>query len=66
LTLRSSPTVFSQPKISSTRFRLRWLIAYPGCRVVRPSIALERLLVFCAMCAEMRVSRSALTKSDSS
>jgi hypothetical protein len=27
LSLRSSPTVFSQPKISSTHFRFRWLTA---------------------------------------
>jgi hypothetical protein len=35
------PTVLIQPKISSTRFRTRWLIAYPACVVVRPLIALR-------------------------
>ena len=28
--LRITPTVFIQPKISSTRFRFRRLTAYPG------------------------------------
>src|SRR2546422_3942177 len=45
-----SPTVLSHPKISSTRLRRCWLTAYPGCRVVRPSIALRRFRVFCATC----------------
>ena len=40
---RSPPTVLSQPKISSTHFRLRWLMPYLGCRVVRPSMALARV-----------------------
>src|SRR2546427_3030131 len=32
--------VFNQPKHSSIRFLFLWLIAYPGWRAVRPSIAL--------------------------
>ena len=44
------PIVFLQPKASSIRLRMRWLTAYPACRVVRPSIADERPLVFCATC----------------
>jgi hypothetical protein len=46
--LRMSPTVLSQPKISSTSLRFCWLTRYPGWRVVRPSIALERFDVFWA------------------
>jgi len=34
--------VFNQPKHSSIRFLFLWLMAYPRCRVVRPSIALPR------------------------
>ncbi len=45
--LRSSPTVLSQPKISSTRLRFHWLTPYPAWRVVRSSIALDRFEVFC-------------------
>src|SRR5665213_1671693 len=30
LVLRCKATVFIQPNTSSTRFRFRWLIAYPG------------------------------------
>jgi phosphoglycerol transferase len=50
-TLRISPSVLSQPKISSTRLRRRWLTAWPAWRVVRPSIALVRWVVFCATCS---------------
>jgi hypothetical protein len=35
---RKLATVFIQPKISSMRSRIRWLISYPRCRVVRPSM----------------------------
>ena len=42
------PTVFAQPKISSTRLRFRWLAAYPSCRVVLPSTDLPPFLS--AMC----------------
>jgi|ERR1700682_906926 len=38
---RKFATVFIQPKISSTRLRIRRLISYPRCRVVRPSMAVE-------------------------
>jgi hypothetical protein len=41
------PIVFIQPKASSIRLRMRWLTAYPACRVVRPSIADERPLGRC-------------------
>jgi len=44
----NNPIVFIQPNTSSTRLRSRWLIAYPACRVVRSSIALDRRVVFCA------------------
>jgi hypothetical protein len=43
-----SSTIFSQQKISSTRFRTRWLTAYPGCLVISPSMALRRPEVFWA------------------
>ena len=33
LVFRKHATVFAQPKISSTRFRSRWLTAYPECLV---------------------------------
>src|SRR5512143_2613152 len=49
LVFRSIPTVFSQPKISSTRFLFRWLIGYPAWRVVRLSIALALFFVFWAI-----------------
>ena len=52
------PIVFIQPKASSIRLRMRWLTAYPACRVVRPSIADDRPLVFCATCR--RVHRAQL------
>jgi hypothetical protein len=48
--LRSPATVSSQPKSSSTRLWRRWLLASPGCRVVRASMALRRRVVFCATC----------------
>ena len=50
LVLRWPATVFIQPKASSMRFRMRWLMAYPGWRVVLPSIAERRPLVFCVTC----------------
>jgi len=34
------PIVLPQPKYSSIRLRLRWLTAYPACRVVLPSTSL--------------------------
>jgi len=44
---RNPSPVFIHPKISSTRFRIRWFTAYPhACWVVRPSMALRRPLVF--------------------
>src|SRR5205823_880327 len=43
-----------------TRLRMRWLVAYPTWRVVRPSIALHRPLVFCVTCGvTFRARRSA-------
>lgn len=36
---RKFPTVFAQPKISSTRFRRRCEMAYPRCPLVRRSMA---------------------------
>jgi hypothetical protein len=60
------PIVFIQPKASSIRLRMRWLTAYPACRVVRPSIADVRPLVFCATCGVAFIERSSLTKSSAS
>ena len=45
---RKPPIVLIQPKGSSIRFRLIMLMAYPGWRVVRPSIAERRWVSFCA------------------
>jgi hypothetical protein len=56
------PIVFIQPKASSTRLRIRWLTAYPACRVVRPSIADERPLVFCATCGVALIDRGELSQ----
>src|SRR5580700_6914092 len=39
--LLSGPTDFIHPNGFSTQYRLAWLIRQLGCRVVRPSIALE-------------------------
>ena len=44
LTLRRPATVFDQPKPSSMRLRLCWLISSPAWRVTRLSIAVERIL----------------------
>ena len=39
----SPPNAFIHPKTSSIRFRTFWFAPYPGCRVVRPSMAEPRL-----------------------
>ena len=57
------PTVFIHPKISSTRLRALWLRAYPACRVVRPSMALDLPDVFCATWGVTRRCRIAATHS---
>lgn len=63
-TLRSKAIVFSHPKHSSIRFRLRWLIPYPACRVVRASIALPpRRVMFGATCGVACTCRHSATKS---
>lgn len=36
------PVPLRQPKISSIRFRMRWLVRYPGLRVVRKRHAERR------------------------
>ena len=41
--------------------RIRWLMAYPACRVVRPSIALRRPLVFWLTCGITFRSRFIIT-----
>jgi hypothetical protein len=57
-------TVFVQPKISSTFLRTRWLMVYPGCRVVRASIADPRCsLMFWATWGVTFMFRQALTNS---
>ena len=42
----SPPIVLPQPNGSSTRLRFCWLISYPEWRVVRPSMAERRAVVF--------------------
>ena len=39
MVLRIGPTVLPQPNASSICLRFFWLSTYPGCRVVRPSMA---------------------------
>ena len=39
MVLATGPTVLLQPNVSSIRLRMRWLMAYPAWRVVRPSMA---------------------------
>src|SRR3954453_16797715 len=42
--------VLPHPNGSSTRLRFCWLTSYPQWRIVRPSMAESRLVVFCATC----------------
>ena len=52
---------FIHPKACSTCLRFRWLIAYPGCRVVRSSMALRRRSPV-ANCATCGVARGAAAR----
>ncbi len=61
--LRIPPMTPAQPKHSPIRLRNRWLMAQPGWREVRPSMADERWLVFCATCDATLAQRSASTQS---
>src|SRR6516164_6718487 len=45
--------VLPHPNGSSTRLRFCWLTSYPQWRIVRPSMAERRLVVFCATCGEV-------------
>jgi hypothetical protein len=55
--------VFIQPKISSTRLRMRSLMAYAGRQDVRPSMALRRPLVFWATWGVTPAARTCATRS---
>ena len=48
--LRMSATVLIQPLMRSMALRACWLLAYPGWRVVGPSMAERRRVVFWATC----------------
>jgi hypothetical protein len=63
---QSPPIVFIHAGYAvSQRIRKRIEEAF-GWRVVRLSIADERLFVFCAMCGDAFIERSSLTKSSAS
>src|SRR4029453_13481331 len=49
--------VLPHPNGSSTRLRFCWLTSYPQWRIVRPSMAESRLVVFCATCGVTLKSR---------
>src|SRR6516225_4034899 len=55
--------VLPHPNGSSTRLRFCWLTSYPQWRIVRPSMAERRLVVFCATCGVTLKSRMSDTKS---
>src|SRR5512132_102865 len=55
--------VLPHPNGSSTRLRFCWLTSYPQWRIVRPSMAESRLVVFCATCGVTLKSRMSDTKS---
>ncbi len=60
------PISLLQPKISSLRLRIVWLIASPGWRVVRPSMAERRPAVLQATCGVTAMARGSFTKSAAS
>src|SRR5262249_27623485 len=55
--------VLPHPNGSSTRLRFCWLTSYPQWRIVRPSMAERRLVVFWATCGVTLKSRMSDTKS---